>query len=49
LIDEFTENDRERFRQRQFQIKLAKERGEPTMGPDARPEKRRALRDSEST
>ncbi len=48
-IDEFTENDRERFRQRQFQIKLAKERGEPTMGPDATPEKRRAARDIEST
>lgn len=46
-IDEYTENDRERFRQRQLQLKLAKERGEVGMGPDARPETRRKTRDAE--
>ena len=46
-INEYTKNDRERFRQRQLQIKLAKERGEVPMGPDATPEKRRLARDSE--
>lgn len=46
-IDEYTENDRERFRQRQLQIRLAKERGLPTMGPDASPERLRAERDVE--
>ncbi len=46
-IDEYTENDRERFRQRQLQIKLAKERGEVPMGPDAHPDVRRKTRDAE--
>ena len=46
-IDEYTENDRERFRQRQLQIKLAKERGEVPMGPDAQPHMKRQARDAE--
>ena len=48
-IDEFTENDRERFRQRQYQLKLAKERGEAGMGPEAQPDiKRKARADAEA-
>ncbi|MAP96209.1 MAG: hypothetical protein CMK07_14785 [Ponticaulis sp.] len=43
-IDEYTENDRERFRQRQLQIRLARERGETPMGPDAQPDLRRKQR-----
>ena len=39
-IDEFSENDRERFRQRQFQTELAKQRGEAAMGPEAKPGKK---------
>lgn len=44
-IDEFTENDRERFRQRQLQIELARQRGDVAMGPDAQPQMKRKLRE----
>lgn len=46
-IDEYTENDRERFRQRQLQNELARQRGEAPMGPDAQPHMKRARRDLE--
>lgn len=46
-INEYTEDDRERFRQRQAQIKLDAERGVVHMGPQAQPEAKRKQRDSE--
>lgn len=46
-IDKFTENDRERFRQRQLQLELAKKRGEAGMGPEARPDLLREHREAE--
>ena len=44
-VDKYTENDRERFRQRQLQLELARKRGEPAMGPEAQPKAKRLARE----
>ncbi|MAI90247.1 rhodanese-related sulfurtransferase [Ponticaulis sp.] len=43
--DKFTENDKERFRQRQLQLELARKRGEVAMGPSAQPKAKRLERE----